>query len=41
MKKNYEAPAIEVIELSVSDIITTSGFDGEDHEFNNNQVDVF
>ncbi len=39
MKKNYEAPAIEVIELSVNDIITTSGFDGEDHEFN--QIDVF
>ncbi len=42
MKKNYEAPAIEVVELAVTDIITTSGFDGKDHEFNeNNQVDIF
>ncbi len=42
MKKNYEMPSIEVVELSVSDVITTSGFDGKDHDFNdNNQVDVF
>lgn len=42
MKKNYEMPSIEVVELSVSDVITTSGFDGKDQEFNdNNQVDVF
>ena len=33
MKKNYEAPAIEVVELAVTDIITTSGFDGKDQEF--------
>jgi hypothetical protein len=42
MKKIYDVPAIEIIELSVNDIITTSGFDGKDHEFdNNNQIDVF
>ena len=39
MKRNYEVPAIEVIELSVNDVITTSGFDGKDHEFG--QVDQF
>jgi hypothetical protein len=33
MMRNYEAPSIEVIELSVNDVITTSGFDGKDQEF--------
>ena len=32
MKRTYEMPAIEVIELSVNDVITTSGFDGKDQE---------
>ena len=39
MKKIYEAPSIEVIELSVNDVITTSGFDGKDHEFN--EIETF
>jgi hypothetical protein len=33
MMKNYEAPSIEIVELSESDVITTSGFDGKDQEF--------
>ena len=39
MKKNYEAPAIEVTELSVNDVIATSGFDGKDHDLG--QLDKF
>lgn len=31
--KNYEAISIEVINLEVADVITTSGFDGETDEF--------
>ena len=33
MIEKYEAPSIEIVELSESDVITTSGFDGKDQEF--------
>lgn len=32
MKKNYVELSIEVVELSVNDVITTSDFEGKDHE---------
>lgn len=31
--KKYEELSIEVMTLEVSDVITTSGFDGEEHDF--------
>ena len=33
MMKNYETPSIEIVSLPESDVITTSGFDGKDQEF--------
>ena len=36
MKRNYDELSIEVVEFSVNDLITTSGFDGDEQDFGTN-----
>ena len=35
MKKNYQTLALEIIVLQAQDVVTLSGFNGEDHVFGN------
>ncbi len=39
LKETFEIPEVEIIRFSSSDVITTSGFEGEDDYFDLPQVE--
>jgi len=41
MKMKYEEIQVSLVMFSAQDVLTTSGFDGEDHEFENPNNPIF